>query len=415
MKPAISVENLSKEYCITAQGRGAYRTLRESLADATKSACRAFRRPAERGASHRTVTALCDVSLEVRPGEVVGVIGRNGAGKSTLLKIISQVTEPTSGRVILRGRLASLLEVGTGFHQELTGRENIYLSGAILGMSKRDLARRFDAIVDFAEVDGYLDTPIKRYSSGMLVRLAFAVAAHLEPDILLLDEVLAVGDAGFRAKCIRHMKEMLASKVAVLFVSHQRSQIAQVCQRCIVLHQGQIVYSGNPDSAWDEYVRRLQDNPDGGKAWWCESTCGRITGFAVRDCQGRDTTSVQPHEPFTCQIDYELDQPFGELGLGVNFFQGDGNLLADCTTFGSDVSISGAEGKHHVTLHVKGLPFAGGNYLIGVRLFDLASGEALDRHYQRYSLIVDGPGDHHTVNLAATWQAGRNGVPANTK
>ncbi|HVA45522.1 MAG TPA: ABC transporter ATP-binding protein [Pirellulales bacterium] len=408
MKPAIQVEGLSKSYRISGGDRGQYRTLRESLTGAALAPWHGFRRlvgngPPARTQNAQTVRALDDVSLEVRPGEVVGVIGRNGAGKSTLLKIISRVTEPTAGRVALRGRLASLLEVGTGFHAELTGRENIYLSGAVLGMSKRDLARQFDAIVDFAEIGGYLDTPVKRYSSGMLVRLAFAVAAHLEPDILLLDEVLAVGDAGFRAKCIRRMKELISSNVAVLFVSHQRSQIVQVCQRCVVLHQGRLVYSGNPEAAWQQYVDTLQAAPATVNfASACQSG-GRLLGLTITDADGRATTSVAANEPLSLTVAYQLDRQIDRLGLGINFHQGNGDLLADWTTFDCGVEIPRLPGRHSLRLDLEGLPVSGGSYLIGVRLYDLQSGDALDRHFQRYPLMVNGPADQHLISLRQRW------------
>lgn len=407
MKPAIQVENLSKEYQVASAQSGQYRTLRESLSGAAGAPLRALRRLSgasdARSGAPGTVSALEDVSLEVRPGEVVGVIGRNGAGKSTLLKIISQVTEPTAGRVVLRGRLASLLEVGTGFHQELTGRENIYLSGAILGMSKRDLARQFDAIVDFAEIGDYIDTPVKRYSSGMLVRLAFAVAAHLEPDILLLDEVLAVGDAGFRAKCIRRMKELISSNVAVLFVSHQRSQIADVCSRCVVLHKGRLAYSGGPESAWDRYVECLNDTPtSAANPKVCEAG-GRLLSVAITDADEQPTSMIAAHEPLSINVDYELAKPFARLGIGINLHSGGGNVLADCTTFDTATAIPSTAGRHRVRLNIAGLPFAGGNYLAGVRLYNLISGKWLDCHFQRYPLVVAGESDHHAVRLDYCW------------
>lgn len=410
MPPAIEVENLSKQYRIGSGRQGAYRTLRESFSDAARASWKGLRRLANGSReehshrAHGTLWALDDVSLDVQPGEVLGVIGRNGAGKSTLLKIISRVTEPTSGRITLRGRLASLLEVGTGFHHELSGRENIFLSGAILGMSKRELAREFDAIVDFAEIDGYLDTPVKRYSSGMLVRLAFAVAAHLNPEILLLDEVLAVGDAGFRDKCIRRMKQLISSGVAVLFVSHQRSQIAEVCQRCVVLHHGSLVYSGAPEMAWRRYIENLQRPADNAHLAAADvADGGRLLSFGLLGHDGFPVVTVKAHEPFSCTISYELDEDFESVGLGMNFFQGNGQLLADCTTFQDNLEIPSRQGRHSVRLDIAGLPFAGGNYLIGVRLYDRESGQALDRHVQRYSLIIDGPADQHAIRLPARW------------
>ncbi len=240
--PAIRVEGISKRYAIGGP-RLPYRTLRESLVEAGKGAGRllAGRLP-RRGPEE--FWALRDVTFDVAPGEVIGLIGRNGAGKSTLLKILSRITEPTAGRVVLCGRVASLLEVGTGFHPELTGRENILLSGTILGMRRAEIARKFDAIVAFAEVESFIETPVKRYSSGMSLRLAFAVAAHLEPEILLVDEVLAVGDVTFQKKCLGKMDEVAREGRTVIFVSHNMPAVERLCGRGVLLEQGRVAALG---------------------------------------------------------------------------------------------------------------------------------------------------------------------------
>ena len=232
---AISAEGLGKLYRLGAT-TGAYRTLREDLTD----------KLLRRGATtrEREFWALRDVSFDVREGEILGIIGRNGAGKSTLLKLLSRITAPTEGRAVIRGRVGSLLEVGTGFHQELTGRENILLNGAILGMGRREIARKTDEIVEFSGVERFLDTPVKRYSSGMYLRLAFAVAAHLEPDILLVDEVLAVGDVEFQRKCLGRMSEVSASGRTVLFISHSMPAVLRLCSRLLLLDGGRIVEDG---------------------------------------------------------------------------------------------------------------------------------------------------------------------------
>jgi homopolymeric O-antigen transport system ATP-binding protein len=251
--PIIAVENLSKKYTIGHQGNG-YRTLRDVIANALsmrrlRPSLVASRSPVA-GVRSAVVRrgedfwALKDVSFEVKQGEVVGIIGRNGAGKSTLLKILSRITEPTTGRVRIRGRVASLLEIGTGFHPELTGRENVFLNGAILGMSREEIKRKFDEIVAFAEVEQFLDTPVKRYSSGMYVRLAFAVAAHLEPEILIVDEVLAVGDYEFQRRCLGKMNEVAHGGRTVLFVSHNMTAIEELCPQSILLKNGRIERSG---------------------------------------------------------------------------------------------------------------------------------------------------------------------------
>ena len=253
MTPAIRVEQLGKRYWLhrAAGGRRpAYRSLREEIADWVKGRLR-------RGANQTKCEpfwALQEVSLEIAPGEVVGVIGRNGAGKSTLLKVLSRITKPTRGEVRFRGRVGSLLEVGTGFHPELTGRENIYLSGAILGMSRREIRRKFDEIVAFSGVEAFLDTPVKRYSSGMNVRLGFAVAAHLEPEILLVDEVLSVGDVEFQTRCLGKMRDVAASGRTVLLVSHHLASIRSLCSRALLIEHGRVAADGEPGPTIATYL-----------------------------------------------------------------------------------------------------------------------------------------------------------------
>jgi lipopolysaccharide transport system ATP-binding protein len=249
---AIRIESLSKRYHLGAELQG-YRTLRESVGDALAAPWKRFRRRRENvddgGCTNpekqNAFWALQDVTFDIQQGAAVGVIGRNGAGKSTFLKVLSRITEPTSGHVELRGRVGSLLEVGTGFHHELTGRENIYMNGAILGMSRREISRKFDDIVEFAEVGRFLDTPVKRYSSGMFVRLAFAVASHLEPEILIIDEVLAVGDQAFQKKCLGKMNDVSRCGRTVLFVSHNMATILNLCEKVAVLDKGQLSFFGD--------------------------------------------------------------------------------------------------------------------------------------------------------------------------
>ena len=252
MKPIIQVENLSKQYQIGAREEG-YSTLRETLVRVASAPLKRLRQ-LRKGVGDDLIWALRDVSFSVPPGEVVGIIGRNGAGKSTLLKILSRITKPTGGGVDLYGRVGSLLEVGTGFHPELTGRENIFLNGAILGMKRTEIERKFDEIVAFAEVVKFLDTPVKRYSSGMYVRLAFAVAAHLEPEILIVDEVLAVGDATFQKKCLGKMGEVAKEGRTVLFVSHNMAAVKALCTRAMLLDGGRLTREGLVDEVVDAYL-----------------------------------------------------------------------------------------------------------------------------------------------------------------
>ncbi|HEY9649380.1 MAG TPA: ABC transporter ATP-binding protein, partial [Coleofasciculaceae cyanobacterium] len=260
----IRVENLGKKYSIGHQKRESYTTLRDVLAEGTKSLGRQLLMPFGKKQRNSTVEefwALKDVSFEIQRGDRVGIIGRNGAGKSTLLKILSRITEPTTGRIAIKGRVASLLEVGTGFHPELTGRENIYLNGAVLGMSKVEINKKFDEIVAFAEVEKFLDTPVKRYSSGMYVRLAFAVAAHLEPEILIVDEVLAVGDAAFQKKCLGKMEEVAEKEGrTVLFVSHNMGTVKSLCNSAVLLEKGRVSRQGLTSQVVDSYLGSTDDD-----------------------------------------------------------------------------------------------------------------------------------------------------------
>src|SRR5260370_25035928 len=257
MKPIIKVENLSKQYRIGAR-KESYATLRDTIAGAVRAPFNALGRNGRSGKT--SIWALKYVNFEVVPGEVVGIIGRNGAGKSTLLKILSQITEPTTGQVEVYGRIASLLEVGTGFHPELSGRENIFLNGAILGMRRAEIAHKFDEIVAFAETEKFIDTPVKRYSSGMLVRLAFAVAAHLEPEILLVDEVLAVGDVAFQKKCLGKRNDVASKGRTVLFVSHNTAAVQKLCQRAVWLESGKVKEDAAASAVLENYLHEMQDD-----------------------------------------------------------------------------------------------------------------------------------------------------------
>jgi lipopolysaccharide transport system ATP-binding protein len=266
-EPIIRVEGLGKQYLLRHQagGQPRYQALRDTLAAGLRSIGRRWRRrlsaTPDADGSREAFWALKDVSFEVAQGEAVGIIGRNGAGKSTLLKLLSRITEPTAGRVELRGRVASLLEVGTGFHPELTGRENVYLNGAIMGMSRAEVRRKFDEIVAFAEVEKFLDTPVKHYSSGMYMRLAFAVAAHLEPEILVVDEVLAVGDVEFQKKCLGKMKDVGQQGRTVLFVSHNLGYINKLCSRAILLEAGAIKTQGDVGQTLEAYMAEAAASP----------------------------------------------------------------------------------------------------------------------------------------------------------
>jgi lipopolysaccharide transport system ATP-binding protein len=314
MRPAIRVDNLSKHYRIGTRGRGPANDLRETIVERVKGLWgrlrgRGARRQDEQGEGH--FWALKGVSFEVQPGEVLGVIGKNGAGKSTLLKILSQVVEPTAGRAEMRGRLGSLLEVGTGFHPDLTGRENIYLNGSILGMSRREIDRKFDEIVDFSGVEQFLETPVKRYSSGMYVRLAFAVAAHLEPEILIVDEVLSVGDAAFQAKCMGRMQRTASEGRTILFVTHNMASVRELCNRAIWLRDGRIALEGNTTEVIQSYHEQTCAKAPQDLAGWDDRDHmatgeARIVHFDVANAEGKSITAI----PFGGTLQFTLVADF---------------------------------------------------------------------------------------------------------
>jgi lipopolysaccharide transport system ATP-binding protein len=324
---AVQVRNLAKKYEI-ATGKPRHDTLRDQISDAVLSL---FRSNGHSHAGRETFWALKDISFEIKQGEVVGVIGRNGAGKSTLLKILSRITVPTAGKADIYGRAASLLEVGTGFHGELTGRENIYLNGAMLGMKRVEIQRKFDAIVEFSGVEKFIDTPVKRYSSGMYVRLAFAVAAHLEPEILIIDEVLAVGDLAFQKKCLGKMGEVAKSGRTVLFVSHHMPSILGLCPTAILLEAGQIAFRGPSSTAIDRYMNSsIQSVAE--KSWRAEdlpSTCGPFRPIALRVCNGRGvaTDLIRSSQPFYIELNYRLTEPVPDFRVVFKLYTSLGELL----------------------------------------------------------------------------------------
>jgi lipopolysaccharide transport system ATP-binding protein len=310
---AIEVRGLGKLYQLGVTS-GSYGTLGDAIARLLR--WRSEKQPGDGGSEE--LWALRDVSFDVKHGEILGVIGRNGAGKSTLLKILSRIVEPTVGRAVIDGRVGSLLEVGTGFSPELTGRENVYLNGAILGMSRNEIRRRFDEIVAFAEVERFLDTAVKHYSSGMYMRLAFAVAAHLDPEVLIVDEVLAVGDAGFQRKCLGKMGTVASEGRTVLFVSHQLDMIRALCHRCLLLEQGRVGASGPPEDVIAGYLRAVETKrgavfevpPD-------ESLSLQVLGGRLLDSAGQPRVRFDVFEPIYVEIDYVVRRPVhGQL---VNF------------------------------------------------------------------------------------------------
>ncbi|MBC7929605.1 MAG: ABC transporter ATP-binding protein [Rubrivivax sp.] len=312
MHSIIRVDELGKQYQVGAAALR-HSTVRESLAAALASPFRALlRRRPKAKARESFLWSLRGVSFEVQPGEVVGIIGRNGAGKSTLLKILSRITAPTEGRVELYGRASSLLEIGTGFHPELTGRENVYLNGAILGMKRAEIKRRFDEIVAFAEVEQFLDTPVKHYSSGMHMRLAFAVAAHLEPEILIVDEVLAVGDAQFQKKCLGKMDTVSREGRTVLFVSHSMAAVNKLCRRGIVLERGRVAYAGTQAEAVAHYLTSCREASGSLRERTDRTGNGqmRVVAVEVRDARGRALSVAASGQDVDICLHYEASPGF---------------------------------------------------------------------------------------------------------
>ncbi len=316
----IRVENLGKRYRI-GTAANSYRTLRDGIVDTFARLTPHRGDLATRAPSANLIWALQDISFEVPRGMVLGIVGRNGAGKSTLLKILSRVTEPTTGQAEIRGRVGSLLEVGTGFHPELTGRENIYLNGAILGMKRSEIERKYDEIVEFSEVEQFIDTPVKRYSSGMYLRLAFAVAAHLEPEILVVDEVLAVGDAEFQRKCMGKMSDVAQAGRTVLFVSHNMSAILRLTEETIVLDKGRLVYQAATPQAVDFYM--AAGFTGAGERLWqpeeipADAAPFRPLALRLRDRRNQVADTLRSTESFSLELDYELAQPITGLRVGV--------------------------------------------------------------------------------------------------
>ncbi len=334
---AIKTDDVSKLYHLGERAQYG-KTFRETIVDSLNRV-NPFSRLRSSGSAngHADLWALNGVSFEIRPGEVVGVIGRNGAGKSTLLKILSRITEPTRGRAEIYGRIGSLLEVGTGFHPELSGRENIYLNGSILGMTRREIESKFDEIVAFAELERFIDTPVKRYSSGMYVRLAFAVAAHLEPEILLVDEVLAVGDAAFQKKCIGKMSDVAKHGRTILFVSHNTAALLNLCDRGLLLDKGKLVEDGAIEPVIQKYLKGLRtatpwdltsydDRQGQGKV--------RFTRVRFEDGSGNTVEHGISGEPLVVVLDYESvdDRPLPNCRVSVVFFDGLGQALFNCVS-----------------------------------------------------------------------------------
>ena len=391
----IRVEGLGKKYRIRHQRKEHYTTLRDVIAGKVRGAFRP--RDADEPAAIEDFWALKDVSFEVRRGEVLGIIGRNGAGKSTLLKILSRITEPTTGGAKIDGRVASLLEVGTGFHAELTGHENIFLNGAILGMTRLEIKRRFDEIVAFAEVEKFLDTPVKRYSSGMYVRLAFAVAAHMEPEILIVDEVLSVGDAEFQKKCLGKMQEATTGGRTVLFVSHQMAAVQNLCRTGILLSQGRVAQTGPIGDVVRRYLAEsthlselsLEDRRDREG-----SGALRFTSASFMDGAGRPVKAFTSGAPAV--IEFSVSNPGRRnlrsvrVAVGIDSDVGQRILVLSTHLSGTDFAEMPSDAAR-VLLEIPKLALSPGRY--GFTLYSSVNGEIADWVKNAGSFDVEG-GDY---------------------
>ncbi len=366
--PAIEVSGLSKRYVIEHESR--HDNLRDTLHHAARKLWRRARWGT--GFEREEFWALRDVSFSIQPGEVVGVIGRNGAGKSTLLKILSRITEPSSGKIAIRGRVASLLEVGTGFHPDLTGRENIFLNGAILGMSRGEIRKKFDEIVAFAEVERFLDTPVKRYSSGMYVRLAFAVAAHLEPEILIVDEVLAVGDAQFQKKCIGKMQDVARGQGrTVLFVSHNLETMLQLTTKALLLQSGSVNFFGPTPEALSRYLQRRDDQIGN----YVDASPGDAPRIARIDLKTSEGPGLQAHgAPLEIRFEIDLPRPVRQLCLSCYICNPSGQQIALVHRFDMDGASYPAGTPAVLTCRIPSLGLFQGGYHLRVYFAEARNG-----------------------------------------
>jgi lipopolysaccharide transport system ATP-binding protein len=367
---AIRAQHLCKQYTISV-GKHRHNTLRDQLAESLRSL---FQRNGRSHLDKDSLWALKDVSFEIKPGEMVGIIGRNGAGKSTLLKILSHITEPTRGRAEIWGRVGSLLEVGTGFHWELSGRENLYLSGAILGMKKAEIDRKFDQIIAFAEIEKFIDTPVKHYSSGMYMRLAFAVAAHLDPDILLIDEVLSVGDLAFQRKCMDHAKHLQERNATVLFVSHNMFAIKAMCNRVIYIADGQLRFDGAPEDVIQLYEQdsRLSTAP------WAQGMVGAdpsqrpisITEVELFDEGGQRRRVFNYGERMRVRLQFEAPQRVPNPNFNISFFRSDNVACCNYNTAMDGFPIPSLSGKGAIEVLTPPLKLVSELYAIHVMVWD---------------------------------------------
>ena len=413
MKPVVEVENLSKLYRLGGIGATSLRESLETLLGrgrAPKKVASSSLAEDRAGPEADSFWALKDVSFSVQPGEVVGILGRNGAGKSTLLKILSRITEPTSGRAILRGRVVSLLEVGTGFHPELTGRENIFLNGAILGMKRAEIAKKFDEIVAFAEVGKFIDTPVKRYSSGMFVRLAFAVAAHLEPEILLIDEVLAVGDAGFQKKCLGKMDQVANEQGrTVFFVSHNIAAVSALCDNVLLIEGGRCVMRDTPARVISHYFSSImpEDQATDGQVFWHSpperpgNDLVSLCGLKLCGAAGLPQSTFEAEEAFAVEIYFEVKQRLrgARFNLSLSTLEGEVAFVATDQLYQKETL---DPGEYRSTCFVPGRLLNRRKYRVGLH-FGIPGDRMLIDQADYLEVTIGGAGNQATIFPDHSW------------
>lgn len=395
-KPIIEVKNIGKKYNIIHQ-KGGYVSLRDVMMNTLKSPFSFLKNKAKRLAGFETKEdfwALKDINFAVNKGEIIGIIGRNGAGKSTLLKILSQITPPTTGEIRIHGKIGSLLEVGTGFHPELSGRENIFLNGAILGMTKKEITEKFSKIVEFAGIEKFLDTPVKHYSSGMYVRLAFSVAAHMEPDILIIDEVLAVGDAEFQKKCLGKMEEVTQKdKRTILFVSHNMGAIQSLCQRCIWLDKGEIKKIGETKNIINDYLNSSKTSETNGELKDKQLSIAQYKTIKIINKKNSEQSCLPDNEPITVLCEFEIREKVPDIYFGMVLKNSDGTniLFADSRDNKANFPSTFPVGLHKISLTIP--PYlAPGKYFLSLGISLINTYNLDTRENACYLEIIDSKG-----------------------
>lgn len=383
IEPAIRVENVAKSFRLT-EARGSLGALW----------AKGLRKALTRRDRSSAFTAVDGVNFELAAGESLGIIGPNGAGKSTVLRMLAGILRPTRGRISVRGRLTALIEVGAGFHPDLTGRENVFLHGAILGMSRAEIRRKLDAIVDFAAIGRFLDVPVKRYSSGMYARLGFSIAAHVDPDVLLVDEVLSVGDALFRLRCLERMGELLRGGTALIFVTHNLDQMLAVCSRAIVLDSGRVAFDGEARKAVREYVTAITRShavraTDLDPSTTIDTTSLNEIEVAVQDATGRAVEAVQPDRPLCVQVRVRSPIRWNRLVVELNLRAATGERIASFNTGRDEVPVSLRPGENTLTVELPFMPIGAGHYFWNVRIWDAERGVALADTPLKFPMYVE--------------------------